>query len=379
MRASEEATARTGLCCARIQAERMISGDEKIVYQKYYSEKESTASGNRRCPQLPSVRRRTFPFLRSPGVPARAPAKTPPLSISRPSRTVRAATACAARLTAALTGFPNASAVPWREFRFQHVSAVRAVVAATLAPATANKYLSALRGVLKASWRLGQIDTEDYMRAIDVPLVRGSRLPSGRTLGSGEVGRLFAVCAEDASPAGKRDGAAFSLLYGVGLRRAEAVALQLADYGRNDGALSVRGKGNRQRSVFASNGAKRAVDAWIAVRGAAPGPLLCPVDKGGRISVRPITAQAIMVRLKQRSEEAALHPAARTTSGAPSSATCSKRAPTSRSSSASPVTPARSRRRATTAGETKPCNGRRPGCTSIGLSERLLSATAWTR
>ena len=81
---------------------------------------------------------------------------------------------------AALAGFPDAAAVPWREFRFQHVSAVRA--AATLAPATANKYVSALRGVLKAGWRLGQIDTEDYMRAVDVPPVRGSRLPSGRAL-----------------------------------------------------------------------------------------------------------------------------------------------------------------------------------------------------
>ena len=101
---------------------------------------------------------------------------------------------------AVLAGFPTASAVPWQEFRFQHVAAVRSAVAATLAPATANKYLSALRGVLKASWRLGQIDTDDYTRAIDVPLVRGSRLPSGRALDSGEVGRLFAVCAEDALP-----------------------------------------------------------------------------------------------------------------------------------------------------------------------------------
>ena len=144
------------------------------------------------------------------------------------------------------------------------------------------------------------------MRAIDVPLVRGSRLPSGRALDSGEVGRLFAVCAEDASPAGKRDGAAFSLLYGVGLRRAETVALQLADYDRNDGALAVRGKGNRQRGVFASNGAKHAINGWIAVRGGAPGALLCPVDKAVRIAVRPITAQAIMVRLKRRSDEAGI-------------------------------------------------------------------------
>ena len=41
---------------------------------------------------------------------------------------------------------------------------------------------------------------------------------------------------------------------------------------------------------------------------------------------------------------------------------------------ASPLTTAHYDRR-----ETKPCNGRRSGCASIGQSERLLSATAWTR
>ena len=65
----------------------------------------------------------------------------------------------------------------------------------------------------------GPIDTENYMRPIDVPLVRGIWLPSGRALDSGEMGQLFAVYAKDGSPAGKRDGTAFSLLYGGGRRR----------------------------------------------------------------------------------------------------------------------------------------------------------------
>ncbi len=78
------------------------------------------------------------------------------------------------------------------------------------------------------------------------------------------------------------ESGAFSLLYGVGPRRTEAVALQLEDYGRNNGELAVRGKGNRRRSVFASNGAKRAIDAWVHV--GAPRPPLCPIDKAGRIA-----------------------------------------------------------------------------------------------
>lgn len=61
-------------------------------------------------------------------------------------------------------------------------------MAEQFAPATTNKALSAVRGVLKAAWRLGLIDTDAYQRATDVDGVRGSRLPAGRALGSGETG-----------------------------------------------------------------------------------------------------------------------------------------------------------------------------------------------
>ena len=209
---------------------------------------------------------------------------------------------------AALAGFSGAAHVPWQNFRFQHVAAVRSAVAEEMAPATANKYLAALRGVLKASWRLGQIGTEDYMRAVDVPRVKGSRPPAGRALEPGEIRRLFAACAADPTPAGFRDGAAFALLYGAGLRRAEAVALRIGDYDRSTGALRVIGKGNRQRTAFAAGDARRAVDAWIAVRGHRPGPLLCPIDKAGRLAIRAVTAQTAMIWLKRRCEQAGIAP-----------------------------------------------------------------------
>src|SRR5690242_18846783 len=52
--------------------------------------------------------------------------------------------------------------LPWHALRYQHTQAVRSLLAERYAPATANKHLAALRGVLKESWRLGQMEAADY-------------------------------------------------------------------------------------------------------------------------------------------------------------------------------------------------------------------------
>ncbi len=67
----------------------------------------------------------------------------------------------------------------------------------------------------------------------------------------------------------------FSLLYGVGPRQGKPAAQRVREQRRE----------TRYRCM---------------------GPPLCPVDKAGRIAIRPVTAQAMMIRLKRRSEEAGL-------------------------------------------------------------------------
>jgi integrase/recombinase XerD len=193
----------------------------------------------------------------------------------------------------------------WDQLRYQHTAAIRAVLAERYQPATANKMLAALRGVLKEAWRLEQMSAEDYHRARDIPSVRGSALPSGRALSRGELRALFQACAQDASAAGRRDAALLAVLYGGGLRRSEATALDTADYDAETGALIVRsGKGHKDRTAYATNGAKDALDDWLAVRGVDPGPLFVPVDKAARLYLRRMTAQAILCILHKRAEEA---------------------------------------------------------------------------
>lgn len=199
----------------------------------------------------------------------------------------------------------DAAAFPWHQLEYQHTQAIRARLAEKYAPATANGMLAALRGVLKEAWRLGLIDAETYHRAADVPGVRGSTLPRGRALSQGEFRALFGVCEATPGPAGARDAAILAMLYAGGLRRSEAVALDLADVDPQSGAVTVQhGKGNRARLVYIQNGALAALCDWLALRGDDPGPLFMRIRKGGVIVPTRLTDQAVRDIVTHRAEQA---------------------------------------------------------------------------
>ena len=121
-------------------------------------------------------------------------------------------------------GHAAADTLPWGELRYSHTQAVRGWLAANFAPATANRMLAALRGVLTEAWRLGQMSAEDQHGATDLVAVRGERPPAGRHLSPTELAAVLASCAD--APGGPRDAAHIALLYGTGVRRSEAVALE---------------------------------------------------------------------------------------------------------------------------------------------------------
>lgn len=198
-------------------------------------------------------------------------------------------------------GRANILTLDWAALRFQHVQAIRAWLQAEYAPATVNKHLSALRGTLKAAWQLQQLDTDTYMRLSDVKSVKAETLPAGRELTMGEITAIMTNCVNDHSTAGARDAALFALLYGGGLRRAEIVTLDRADYNAETGELRITGKGNKQRIVWATNGARDALADWLLLRGDDPGALFVPVNKGGRlIHGQQMTPQAVYNVLAKR-------------------------------------------------------------------------------
>ena len=192
---------------------------------------------------------------------------------------------------------------PWHKLRYQHSAAIRSALAEQYRAATANKMLSALRGVLKQAWRLEYIDAESYHRAVDLPTIKGKTVLRGRALTPGELVKLFGVCENDQTPAGARDASLLAVLYGAGLRRSEVVALDLADHNVDAGELHVRGKGNRDRIMPIANGTVDALTAWMSVRGGEPGPLFCPVNKGGKVTLRRMTDQAVLGAINKRARQ----------------------------------------------------------------------------
>ena len=235
----------------------------------------------------------------------RVPARVYVAGLSGDGR--RTMTACLEAMAAWLSeGVADIDSLPWASLRYAHTTAVRAALARAVsegryAPATANKHLAALRGALKAAWRLGMIGTEDYLRAVDLRPVAGSRLPAGRDVEGAELSALLAACRADDSPAGVRDAAVIALAYLSGLRRAELVALHLADVDLDPPALRVVGKGGRQRLVPLSPTVGPALGAWLALRGDWPGPLFFPLGRTG--TVRPgqgLSGEAVRQLLRRR-------------------------------------------------------------------------------
>jgi site-specific recombinase XerD len=211
----------------------------------------------------------------------------------------------AAILTGQESRTADVLAINWAAMRYQHTAAIRARLIEQYSPATANRALSALRGVLKEAWRLEQMTAEDYQRAVDVRNISAETVPAGRELSQGEIAALVTTCKDDHSPAGARDAAILGLLYTCGLRRAELVALNASDYDSESGKLLVRaGKGRKQRTVFVQDGAARALAMWLNIRGLIDGPLFMPVLKNDRIATRRMSAQAIYNLVKKRATEA---------------------------------------------------------------------------
>lgn len=154
-----------------------------------------------------------------------------------------------------------------------------------IGPATRARHLSALRSFFRyLARRHATSNPQVALLAAPrthKPLPRALTAPQARAV-SEDIGEVSDIAATQA-----RDTALFSLLYGSGLRIAEALALNVADapLPGSEAMLRVVGKGSKERIVPVLPVVRAAVAAWLALH---PAPTrdapLFVGERGGRLN-----------------------------------------------------------------------------------------------
>ncbi|MBC6442093.1 MAG: site-specific tyrosine recombinase XerD [Rhodobacteraceae bacterium] len=146
-----------------------------------------------------------------------------------------------------------------------------------LAEATRARHLSAARQLFRFALEEGWRD-QNPAAQIKGPKIK-RRLPG--TLGEEEVDRLLDAAARSGrtQAARLRNTCLMQLLYATGMRASELVTLPVAAVRGNPDMLLIRGKGDRERLVPLSPGAKMAVAAWLNARDSA--------EERGRVQGKP--------------------------------------------------------------------------------------------
>jgi integrase/recombinase XerC len=144
-----------------------------------------------------------------------------------------------------------------------------------LAPATCNRRLAAVRSLVKLARVIGKIGW-----TLEVPAVRSEAYRDTKGPGLNGFRAIFDNASNQGGVMAIRNKAILRVLWSQGLRRAELVSLDLADFDQQGKRLSILGKGRRERKwVELPTGTIQAINEWLLVRGSHDGPLFTNLDR----------------------------------------------------------------------------------------------------
>jgi hypothetical protein len=162
--------------------------------------------------------------------------------------------------------------VPWAALDAARLVHVREHLSASGSLATVRQALVAVRGVL------------GLVGVLDAARMAATKVPKSKP----RV-RAFA-------PTGNARTDALNVLRALGLTLPTALALDVSAWRVGGTRLLVRG-----RVVRVPDALGDVLDSWVSVRGDAPGPLVCRMVKGGRVSsALPLSISAASKALHQR-------------------------------------------------------------------------------
>lgn len=199
-------------------------------------------------------------------------------------------------------GTDDAYLFDWSTLRYEHTSKIQTWLMGTYKPATAQRMIAAVKGTLKAAWRLKQIESDDYLRAVDLTRIT-TESNVGRMLSPEEVAALLATCARGGPTIATRDAAMIMIMVLYTARRAEITTIQYSDYTPEYkpgiDRLVLHGKGRKDRVEFLQNGEREILTDWLKLRGSEAGPLFFVVLKSDEIvrrALKPITIYQTILR-----------------------------------------------------------------------------------
>jgi site-specific recombinase XerD len=192
------------------------------------------------------------------------------------------------------SGECDAFTLDWSKLRYRHTAIVRSVLEKRYEATTANKILCGLRRVLQEARKLDLMEQVDYVAAVDIADLKTSGKLRGRALTKKEIDALMDSCT-DYKPLDIRDRALIAILRGGGLRRAELVNLNLADYHPSKYRLDIiQGKGGKDRMVYLPKSGIFPINEWLKLRGKENGPLICPVFRGGKVLLKRLSTDGVL-------------------------------------------------------------------------------------
>lgn len=178
--------------------------------------------------------------------------------------------------------FPPRERLDWVNLDYQAAVHLRSLLVGRWSPATVNRHLAAVRGVVRTARLSGLMEPSraDAVSTALTSLPRSSTGPvAGPSVTHGGLKAMFADIADRDGDVHRRDAAMLALLTMCAVRRSELAAADVDDLAGSE--LVVRhGKGGRQRLVFLHGGALHAVEHWRLVRFDGPGPLLVTFGRG---------------------------------------------------------------------------------------------------
>jgi integrase/recombinase XerC len=143
---------------------------------------------------------------------------------------------------------------------------------------TINRRLATLRSLVKLANTQGLVTGTLSVKNMPVPSYRD-------TYGPGRDGfrAMLEAAGAQPGPKGLRDVALLRLLHDLGLRRSEAVRLDIDDVDLPGNRIVIPGRGRAPRELVSlPEPTRAALAAWLEARGSEAGPLFVNFDRAGK-------------------------------------------------------------------------------------------------